>query len=511
MKRFTAILLCLCMLLTVCACRGGENPATNGESANNFEATATEKNPTVMGMFYRNVTGADLVSDDPAVKQVDEKADAMLKKIEEYSDSIKVANGGNTYYVSNDGDDKNDGLTPETARQNYYAVKSFLKEGDAVLFRRGDLFRGNVSLVSGVSYGAYGEGVKPRIYGSVDASKNGNGVWEETETAGVWRYNKNITDYCNIIFNNGEAIGRPVQKMEDITKNELNVVYKGGKVYLYCPKGNPADVYSVIEIVEAITAVTGTDNPKNIHIQNLCIMYANFGIGGMPNSQNIEIDGCIIGYMGGKNLYTGAGSLGNGIELWGNVHAANVHDNYIFQCFDAGITHQSNNGMSYSVDQDDIHYTNNLIEYCLYSIEAFVPQKDTGTSFDYPAYFENYTSRMGDVYIENNICRYAGFGWGTLDRKTTAACHLQYRAGMHEETLKISGNIFDRPRNAVAFFSTVPDKSLMVFTDNTILLAAKRKVYSMESDSINMHEDVTSFSGKYFADYSGTKCIEVSN
>ena len=41
-----------------------------------------------------------------------------------------------------------------------------IKAGDAVLLKRGDIFRGNlVSAKSGVSYGAYGEGDKPCIYG----------------------------------------------------------------------------------------------------------------------------------------------------------------------------------------------------------------------------------------------------------------------------------------------------------------------------------------------------------
>ena len=41
-----------------------------------------------------------------------------------------------------------------------------LQSGDAVLFRRGDLFRGNLKTFSGVIYGAYGEGEKPIISAS---------------------------------------------------------------------------------------------------------------------------------------------------------------------------------------------------------------------------------------------------------------------------------------------------------------------------------------------------------
>ncbi len=514
MKRIVAVLLVFCLALSICACSKNKGPNADSNGANNgiYKAIATDTNPTVMGTFYRNVTGVDLRSNDPAVKAVDEKADAMLKKIEEYPDTLKPADGGKTYYISNKGNDSNDGLSPEKARATYLSIKTFLQPGDLVLFERGGLWRGQMSCKEGVSYGAYGEGIKPRFYGSVDASKNGAGVWEETDTAGVYMFNKTISEYSNIVFNNGEAIGRPVQKMEDITERELNVVYKSGKVYLYCPKGNPQDVYEVIEIAEGYTLITGDNTggkSNNIHIQNFCIMFAGLHGIGPGQCENFEVDGCVIGYIGGKNLYLGNTSIGNGIEMWGNVKGARIHDNYVFQCFDAGITHQSNNGMDYSVDEDDIYYTDNLVEYCLYSFEAFVPQKDTGTSYDAPKYFEKYTSRMGDVYIENNICRYAGYGWGTLDRSSNAACDLQYRAGMHEETLKISGNIFDRPRHGVALMTTVAKKELVVFTNNTILKESKRKVFNMQGDSVNMHEDVTSFMSKYFSDFSGTTLTEV--
>ena len=506
MKKILTILLLICLSISFCACDSSNNAVVN-----DFRATATENNPTVMGMFYRNVAGHDLTSEDSAIKEVDKKADAMLESIENYSDTVKAGEGKKTYYLSNNGDDKNDGLTPETARKNYFAVKSFLEEGDAVLFQRGDLFREQIQVVSGVSYGAYGEGIKPRIYCSVDGSKNGSGKWEETDTDDVWCFNKVITDYSNMIFNNGEAIGRPVKDFEKITERELNVAYKGGKVYLYCPKGNPADVYKIIEIVEGISCVTGSGQEhKNIHIQNLCIMYGNFGIAGVTNTENFEVDGCIIGYVGGKNLIKGVTSLGNGIELWGNVHNAKIHDNYVFQCFDTGITHQTSSIMEFSVEVDDIYYTDNLIEYCHWSFEGWVPEIGTNSSWDKPEYFEKgYTSRMGEVRIENNICRFAGYGWGTLDRRDASSCDIMYRSFMHDENLVITGNTFDRPRYGVCSFATCAKKDLLEFTNNTILQTKKRQVFNILENEIKTHEDINAYMGKYFSDYLGTTLIEI--
>jgi len=80
-----------------------------------------------------------------------------------------ASEGAATYYVSASGKDANDGLSPRSAWQTLDRVNSAaLKPGDCVLFRRGDVFRGQLRPVSGdvtgpIAYGAYGRGAKPRI------------------------------------------------------------------------------------------------------------------------------------------------------------------------------------------------------------------------------------------------------------------------------------------------------------------------------------------------------------
>ena len=221
MKKLLSLFLVVLMLLSLTACGGNGSSAGNikgevegGDYSHELITEVDPNNPTVLGVFYRNIIGADILSDDPAVKEIDKKADEMLKNIEELPDTIKAADGCKTYYVSAEGDDGNDGLSPQTPKKTYASFKGKLQPGDAVLFRRGDIFRGQQVIMTGVSYGAYGSGIKPRFYGSVDASKNGDGEWKETDVEDVYVYSKPISDYCNIIFNNGEALGRPVQKME---------------------------------------------------------------------------------------------------------------------------------------------------------------------------------------------------------------------------------------------------------------------------------------------------------
>ena len=78
-----------------------------------------------------------------------------------------------------------------------------------------------------------------------------------------------------------------------------------------------------------------------------------------------------MGYCGGRELATGQVSLGNAIEFWSVAVDINIHDNYIFQSYDAALTHQ---GPSGTVNPDseqgkannftNIHYENNLLAAC---------------------------------------------------------------------------------------------------------------------------------------------------
>jgi hypothetical protein len=97
--------------------------------------------------------------------------------------------GAATYYVANDGSDENDGLAPERAWRTIAMVnRAELKPGDSVLLKRGDRWREALIPHSGseegyVTYGAYGEGDKPLLLGSVAKSRpedwhdEGNNIW----------------------------------------------------------------------------------------------------------------------------------------------------------------------------------------------------------------------------------------------------------------------------------------------------------------------------------------------
>ncbi|MBP8084288.1 MAG: carbohydrate binding domain-containing protein [Spirochaetes bacterium] len=88
---------------------------------------------------------------------------------------------GTTYYVSNDGNDENNGESANSSWKTLDKVNSFgFKPGDVIKFKSGDVWRGQLLPKSGnstalIQYTSYGDGDKPLILGSV--SKNNESDW----------------------------------------------------------------------------------------------------------------------------------------------------------------------------------------------------------------------------------------------------------------------------------------------------------------------------------------------
>ncbi|MBQ8923870.1 MAG: hypothetical protein IJ053_03655 [Lachnospiraceae bacterium] len=118
---------------------------------------------------------------------------------------------GTAYYFSPNGDDNNDGLTPDTPKQNVYLLNDWkydgtLKEGDAVFFERSQEYRlteGSIDVTSYVTYSAYGEGRKPIFNCSMDNSAEED-LWElyyEGDDGNkIWKYSKELQDVGGIVF-----------------------------------------------------------------------------------------------------------------------------------------------------------------------------------------------------------------------------------------------------------------------------------------------------------------------
>lgn len=142
---------------------------------------------------------------------------------------------GTAYYVSENGDDSNDGLTPETAWKTVHKVthevggesaeiwveggyhpfvpeyvtlgEGCVRPGDAVFFERGGIYRMDdldlMVLRSGITFSAFGEGPKPIISGSPE-SGTGREKWSlyYSDDSGVkiWQYDHDMKQISQIIL-----------------------------------------------------------------------------------------------------------------------------------------------------------------------------------------------------------------------------------------------------------------------------------------------------------------------
>ena len=398
---------------------------------------------------------------------------------------------GATYYVSAEGNDDSDGKTPESAwKTPQKASLAPLREGDAVLFRRGDVFRGAVQTASGVTYAAYGEGDKPRFY-SWHQNLGCEALWSLVDAEHhIWRLNDPILDVGTLVFDEGERHARkriPSYRngcfvcredesrpfvMQDAMTQDLDLYWhfdtilttkpsKGedfpipdvaakdalGTLYLRCDAGNPGSVFSSIEALARCNLFHVGSN-ANVHIDNLCIKYVGchaIAAGGVC-VRGLHVTNCEIGWIGGciqhyfgtdPNYPQGKrGTVtryGNGVEIYGGCEDYEVSNCYIYQIYDAGITHQVTVGTTPRV-MKTIRYENNLIEDCVYSIEYFLEKPS-----------EECESYMEDVEITGNLLRRSGYGWGQQRHNVDTPAHIKGWSYVNTaKEFSICNNLFDR-------------------------------------------------------------------
>ncbi len=422
------------------------------------------------------------------INDIDAHAEKRKQEILNAKDSLVVK--GTKYYVSNAGDDSNDGLTPDTAWKTLDKVsKTPLKAGDGVLFKRGDLFRGIISnTYSGVSYGAYGEGEKPKFYGW-DRALDDPALWEEVDKENhIWLWKEKILDAGTLVFNEGEAwsykhipsyingkfVCRNDESKEFIMANEmkgdLDIFWyfvdklttkpsRGqdfpipdcqngmGDLYLRCDRGNPAEVFDSIEAVTKrhMFCVWGAEN---VSIDNVCIKYVGqHGIGaGGERVKGLHVTNCEIGWIGGTIQHYagtdpnypqgGRGTVtrfGNAIEIYGGCDDYIAENCYIYQSYDAGITHQVSTFGS-KREMTNVLYKDNLIEYCVYGIEYFLEMNGGDTE-----------SYMDGIEMCGNIIRHSGYGWGQQRHNYHTPAHIKgWSYTNRAYNFSVHDNIFDR-------------------------------------------------------------------
>lgn len=261
---------------------------------------------------------------------------------------------GTAYYISNAGDDNNNGKSPEKAIATIEKLNSLrLKAGDAVFFERGSTwYSASIHSKAGVTYTAYGEGDKPNLYGSPENGA-GSEKWtlhsEGANGEKIWVFYRNMLDVGAIVLDNGLVYGdkvlagwdgtqyRPLndtqarfsiaeQLTEDLqffSKSDSLLPEEGeihlaghttangeqlalateGPLYLRCDEGNPGTLYGEIQFISPLPTFDGIQN--GCVLDNLCIQYGRNGVatdrGSTAESaaNTTIIQNCEIAWCGG--------------------------------------------------------------------------------------------------------------------------------------------------------------------------------------------------------------------
>ncbi len=425
------------------------------------------------------------------LNKLETKAEARREEIRN-SPNMKIPKEAKVIYLSPNGNDDNDGLSPATAFKTLERLSwEMLDEGTYVCFERGGVWRGEFWAAPGVTYTAYGEGSKPEIRGSLcDGAIDGS--WEEA-APNIWRYSEKFKDDVGmIVMNGGEENGikmlmdysgeetkeRVSQRIwNGYTSLEKNYEFvhdfgerytektsrKGGYVYLYCDKGNPAKVWNSIEFV-TLGAIIQVGTFENVTIDNLCLKYKNYGITA-KTCENLRIQNCEIGWIGGcifRYSESGVASrCGNGVEIYGGCTNFVCNNNWVYQCYDAGLTQQYSSGGKDDVIMDGVRYTDNVIEKCVYGIEYFLGAPEEGaTATRYMANFE---------IIDNYFLNAGGFGMQRPDASTTA--HI--KGWDHQNALEgefiIGDNVFLRSERMMVHTGCDLDEDAPLYRDNVFV------------------------------------------
>lgn len=444
--------------------------------------------------------------------EMEQLADRRRTEILNTPDALEIT--GTIYYVSNDGCDENDGLTKETPWKTLQKVsEADLQRDDGVLFKRGDLFRGEVITKPGVAYGAYGEGPKPRFYGW-DKDLADPTLWELVDEAHhIWHMKEKILDPGTLVFNEGEKhcrklipsyIGGQFVCRDDESKpfdmavemtQDLDLYWyfvdilttrpsRGqdfpipdmtpesyGDIYLRCDAGNPGECFSSVEALPRRRMFTVGHN-DHVRIDNLCLKYIGLhGIGAGGHVVGLHVTNCEIGWIGGTiQHYTGTDPnypqggrgtvtrFGNGVEIYGGCDDYLVANCYIYQSYDAGVTHQvTTNGKKFTMT--NVRYEDNLIEHCVYAIEYFLDMNNGDTE-----------SFMDDILMRGNILRFSGYGWGQQRHNTHTPAHIKGWSYVNAASnYRVEDNVFDRSAYRMIHLVAQKQESCPVMKGNTYI------------------------------------------
>lgn len=454
--------------------------------------------------------GIDFSASESKLNEINDLVAERKQNILNTTESASCA--GTAYYISNSGNDNNDGLTPETAWATLDRVNAqTFQPGDGIYFERGGIWRGAIKTrLNNNIISAYGNGDKPRIYGSpengADAAK-----WElysDENGVKIWKYNGINSECAGIVLNDGEVVARRVyawydgqnyynsadmttafdMKSElcedlyfycDIDFNESNLPFYPDldelpiQIYLRCDKGNPGEIYDSIEFIsKTVTDDVGTIVfEADCTLDNICIMYNAGTAVSMTADDNCTVQNCEFGWCGARlDLFFEPEADEPGIWADGSLiqiiaSDCTVQNNYIHDVDGGGIVLELGGDIAERVPFEGNVFQGNLIERC--GDPLYIRNNDPD---------EEVEAAFGEMKIDNNYIIDTGYGWyenqpsyinpAFYEGHSQNALNYYGEIAGDEQLVHVTNNIFCRAYHGLLYFS--PSSEIPSCEDNNI-------------------------------------------
>ncbi|MBE6623328.1 MAG: hypothetical protein E7621_04005 [Ruminococcaceae bacterium] len=344
------------------------------------------------------------------------------------------------YYVSANGCDKNDGLTPETAWKSISKVNETIAGGDEVRFRCGDTFYGKIWAKDGISadkpttYTSYGEGKKPVVCEYKIAR---SGAWEKVsenvyklDMADTSKFDGNTTDIdsnAGFIKVDGKIFYVKRVRLEDLSQQwDFFCDDDNLTLYVYSEKC-PCEMAKEIKIACNVGCLCFA---TNIKVTNIVFNGTGaHGINGTTGGAYIE--NCEFHEIGGSRLpfYPHPDTrYGNGVECWSNSHDVTIKGCKFSDVYDVAFTMQ---GTEVKTSWKNIHFVDNIIWNCTQAFEIWSSGDVPNTGFE-------------ECYFQRNTCINSGNCWGGVARpnKDVSAHLLVYHLDCPLCDVTVSDNYF---------------------------------------------------------------------
>ncbi len=372
-----------------------------------------------------------------------------------------------TYYLSNSGNDNNNGLSESTAWASIAKLATQqLQAGDIVRFRKGDTFYGVLGAAllrptwalgnRRVTFASYGTGQRPII----SAAKIIKSTAWTLDSANVWKVLINdvaaVDGYNTLTGVSGANIGflrvdGVIHGAKKFAKADLSAqweFYSDEASYLYVySTANPNTLAS-----EILAAPNAQFCREHSGARYCGLEFRDCGGHGVSSTQtDVDVWGCVFSGIGGSRLvgYSNPTTrYGNGAECWLGSKRIDIRGNWFIDIYDVACTMQGTGLNSAEKGWDDITFRQNRMVRCNQVFETWATYDNGGTVNPTPA-----GSGFRRCAFEHNEAWDTGYGWSNSVRpdQNTRSPILLYSMHAAVNDISIRHNRFHGFKGALIY------------------------------------------------------------